>query len=337
MNRELNEIESVLESFLGKSKNGMSDSFELEFGCPRCCEMYGSGELLKYNLAVNVGKGVFKCWKCESDGDDMHGAISKLVRLYGGENALHRYNEALRSMVESKYYQLHLNDNENIDFKILKKTQLEFPKNYIKLYKDSYVPRRVADYLKKRGLGWDIVSSHDIGYTLYDENDKKMSNRIIIPSYNANGELNYWTGRDFTGNPKRQKYCNPKVERKDIIFNENKIQWDADITIVEGPFDHIVVPNSVPLLGKVVKKGFRLYDMLVAQAKADINIFLDGDAVNTAIGLYKLLNHGDLYGRINIVPALPDEDPSSIYEKEGKEGIIHHLSATRKIHDVYLF
>ena len=100
---------------------------------------------------------------------------------------------------------------------------------------------------------------------------------IIIPSYNALGELNYWVGRDYLPPMRnehskvlngvsqiiphtysRLKYDNPKVEKKNIIFNEEKIQWDADITLVEGPFDHIVVPNSVPLLGKALNKEYKL-------------------------------------------------------------------------------
>ena len=78
-----------------------------------------------------------------------------------------------------------------------------------------------------------------------------------------NGKLNYWTGRDFLGYDKRQKYFTPQVERKDIIFNEEKIQWDADVTLVEGPFDHIVVPNSIPLLGKVLKTDFKIYQEII--------------------------------------------------------------------------
>ena len=101
-------------------------------------------------------------------------------------------------------------------------------------------------------MGGISSTSIKIGYTTYDTTQKQVSSRIIIPSFNEYGELNYWTGR-FTKLKHRQKYYNPIIERKDIIFNEEHIQWDADITLVEGPFDHIVVPNSIPLLGKALK------------------------------------------------------------------------------------
>ena len=38
------------------------------------------------------------------------------------------------------------------------------------------------------------------------------------------------------------KYYNPPVE-KDFIFNELYLDWNKDITIVEGVFDAIVARN----------------------------------------------------------------------------------------------
>ena len=133
-----------------------------------------------------------------------------------------------------------------------------------------------------------------------------------------------------------QKYYNPKAERKTIIFNEDKIQWNADITLVEGPFDHIVVPNSIPLLGKALNKEFKLYWDLLTKANANINIFLDGDAPETALSLYKALNHGRLYNHIRFVPVRKDLDPSAIYEYGGRKGIIEHLKMAYKVNEAYL-
>ena len=64
-----------------------------------------------------------------------------------------------------------------------------------------------------------------------------------------------------------------------VVFDENKIEWDMDIVLVEGPFDHIVVPNSIPLLGKVLKTDFKLYQEIFTKANANIIVWLDGDAV----------------------------------------------------------
>ena len=134
----------------------------------------------------------------------------------------------------------------------------------------------------------------------------------------------------------RIKYDNPKVEKKNIIFNEEKLQWDADITLVEGPFDHIVVPNSVPLLGKALNKEYKLYWDLITKANANINIMLDNDAYETAKQIYGFLNHGKLYERIRFIPIEDGEDPSSLYQKGGYREIAAHLANAQQIDEVYL-
>lgn len=126
------------------------------------------------------------------------------------------------------------------------------------------------------------------------------------------------------------------MEKKDIIFNEDKIQWDADITLVEGVFDHIVVPNSIPLLGKALNKDYKLYWELITRANACINVWLDGDAYNSVKEIYKLLNHGNLYDRIRYIPCEADDDPSSIFQRGGYKEIAEHLSNAQQIKEIYL-
>ena len=169
---------------------------------------------------------------------------------------------------------------------------------------------------------------------------KKYSYRVIIPSYNSMGELNYWVGRDYLPkNPKfeRTKYSNPKAEKKEIIFNEDRIQWDADITLVEGAFDHIVVPNSIPLLGKALDKDYKLYWDIITKANAKVNIFLDGDVYGTVKEIYKLLNHGRLYNKVRYIPVGEKDDPSSLYQEGGYKKIAEHLANAQQIKEVYLY
>ena len=332
---EIHKIKSLLDSFLGESKYDLSDSYQLEYPCPRCVEKYGRNEALKYNLSVNLRKQMFQCWKCVSEDDDMHGSITKLIKLYGNEKILDEYRQCIKELRESSLYKLSFNEDDfNIDYKQAVKEDLSFPKTFKRLIKGGYGNNpKALSYLQERGIGWDIIEKYGIGYTRYDSENPYLSNRIIIPSHDKYGDLNYWTGRDFSGKAK-QKYFNPNVERKDIIFDEDMVQWDADITLVEGPFDHIVVPNSIPLLGKVIKKGFKLYDELINNANANINIFLDADAKETAMKTYSLLNHGNLYGKIRIINSSGDMDPSQIYQKYGTLGIIEYLKRAKQVNTI---
>lgn len=328
MNPYLRQFQRLMSSFLGEPKNDITESGQLQFACPRCVNDKGSKEASKFNLEVNIFKG-FQCWSCCSMDNEMRGSISKLIKLYGNEHILREYRELITTMKNEPLYELHFKDT----FEPLLKKETQLPSNFRPLIEDKYYPKKVIEYLKERNIGWKIIEEFGLGYTAYDANNKQVSSRIIIPSYNLYGELNYWTGRDYTSLPNRQKYFNPKVERKDLIFNEEKIQWDADITLVEGPFDHLVVPNSIPLLGKSLDTDYKIYQALMTKANANVNIFLDGDAFDSVVKIYKTLNQGKLRGKIRYIPVGPDYDPSKLFEIGGNRIILNHLANARIISD----
>ena len=345
MKQELEKLYNILTIFLGESKSGFDEHcMQYQFPCPHCVEKYGWQEARKYNLEINIGKGVYSCWKCSSEGDDlMHGSIKKLIKAFGNEKLFDEYMSIMRSIRDSELYKLHFKDF-NIDTSIIEKEELKLPSSFKFFKKGEKYNYGAFKYLKDRGIDWDIIERYKIGFTEKEEDKdmKKYSYRVIIPSYNALGELNYWVGRDYLPKsdkfPSRTKYANPKAEKKEIIFNEDKIQWDADITLVEGAFDHIVVPNSIPLLGKALDRDYKLYwDIITKFNGSNLNIMLDNDAKETVKEIYKLLNHGRLYGKVRYIPILEDgEDPSSLYQKGGYKKIAAHLANAQQIDEVYL-
>lgn len=321
-------FQHLMVSFLGTPKNDINDSGQLQFACPRCVDEKGSKEASKFNLEVNIFKG-FQCWSCCSSDDEMRGSISKLIRLYGNDAIMGEYRDLITEMKNEPLYEIHFKDS----FEPLLKKEAQLPINFRPFNINKYFPKKAMEYLKKRGIDWKIIEDFNLGYTIYDANNKQVSSRIIIPSYNLYGELNYWTGRDYTSIQGRQKYYNPKVERKDLIFNEEKIQWDATITLVEGPFDHLVVPNSIPLLGKSLGVDYAIYKSLVEKSNANINIFLDGDAFDNVIKVYKTLNQGRLKGKVRYIPVGQSYDPSVLFELGGRVAIMNHLSNAQTISD----
>jgi len=341
---EIKKLKTILDLMLGESKQELDNSMQLEYPCPCCIDKYGSQEIRKYNLSISLSKQKMQCWRCSSEGDNgLHGSIIKLIKMYGNDKLLSEYKEIIRSIRDSELYKLNFsNDDFNIDTSVIEKEELKFPQSFKRFDEHGYNDRRALQYLMDRGIGWDIINEYKLGYTTFQEENKKGSFRIIIPSYNTLGELNYWVGRDYLPNDekspyKRLKYDNPKVEKKSIIFNEEKIQWDADITLVEGTFDHIVVPNSIPLLGKTLDRDYKLYWELTTKFNGSaINIMLDGDAYESALEVYKLLNHGRLYNNVRLIPMEEKEDPSSIYQKYGRKGIMGHIANSVKISEVYL-
>lgn len=264
----------------------------------------------KGNLEINYYKDAFKCWACK-DTNDMHGSITRLIKRYGTPKILKDYNRFKPEKPE--------------DYGHKKAVEVTLPEGF-KLLKDSspkdFKYGLAMHYLKQRGITKDIIEDFNIGYTTKG----KFFNRIIIPSYDEYGELNYFIARWFDKLKTKLKYLNPDVEKQSIIFNENRINWDATIYLVEGATDHIVVPNSIPLLGKYIPDI--LLTKLYEKSRANIVILLDNDALNDALILYDKLNFGDLTGRVKICYPPDGYDPSKIHEKWGKRGIIRLLQRT---------
>lgn len=332
---EIRRMYDILVSFLGDSKSALDDTYQLQFSCPKCQEREGWQERNKNHLEVNIAKGLYHCWKCSSIDEDMQGSVYSLIRKYGNPQLLKEYKEAVNEFKQSSLYKLKFTEDDfRGDYADLIDECLDFPKGYTKFRKGIDENSKAFQYLLKRGIDWPIIEDFHLGFTTYQADNKKGSNRIILPSFDEFGELNYWTGRDFTGNDKRQRYDNPKVDRKSIIFNEEKVNWNADIVLVEGPFDSIVVPNSIPLLGRSIDEDYKLYHSLFNRCNASISIFLDCDAVDIAKSIYRKLNQGRLRGKVKFIYVPVDEndlDPSKIFQLWGRKGIIQFLNSAVKI------
>ena len=92
--------------------------------------------------------------------------------------------------------------------------------------KNSYVYKHAAAYLKSRNITANDILRYKIGFC----ETGMYAGRIIIPSYDANNSLNYFTGRSFFDSP--LKYKNPLVSKNVICF-ENLINFDFIQKIIE--------------------------------------------------------------------------------------------------------
>jgi len=128
--------------------------------------------------------------------------------------------------------------------------------------------------------------------------------RIIVPSFNTEGTLNYFVARAWV--PNKMKYKNPTVPKDEIIFNEGLIDWFEDVYLVEGAFDGFFLNNSIVMLGK--KMSALLFETLYEKALRNIIICVDGDAWADGLKLYHELNGGRLYNKIKIVKLPKDKD-----------------------------
>jgi hypothetical protein len=247
---------TILDGVLGVGTS-MKDS-EQSYHCPFCHHP-------KKKLQINLNTQKFHCWVCDAKGNRISSLLRKL-----------KVDVKIIQKIKDIYGDDDYNYNPNEDYP----EKLELPKEFKQLYikPKSINPHynHAISYLNRRGIGMDLIVRYNIGYC--DCGD--YGGRIIIPSYDGDGELNYFIARSFYEDSK-MKYKNPPVSRNVIMF-ENHINWSEAITLVEGAFDAFSVRrNVIPLLSKFIlpKLKTKIKEMGVKK----VNILLDPDAIQSSV------------------------------------------------------
>jgi len=333
---ELKSVYDILVLILGESKQGgfSTSNTQYQFNSIWITEENSGIPDNKYNLEISLSLGKFHDWSTDNGG-----SLSKLIKQWGNQELLKQYFSILNEIKDSRYYNLDLFKDTDISSGYV--NRLILPLTYTKINIEKCKKNKLLEFLKKRNITQDIIDYYKIGYTTWDEEQWQMRDRLIVPSYDYNGELNYWVGRDFSGNDKKIKYKNCDADKKQIIFQEDKIQWNADIWLCEGVLDCIRYPNMMSLMGKVLNKDTEIYKKLTEKANANITVCLDGDTtIDETKKIYNLLNKGRLKDKIWYIQLETDELPwkdfSEAYEEGGKENVIKIMKTRKQFSEIEL-
>ena len=275
------ELVTLLEKVLMKSyqmKNG-----EHAFHCPFCNHH-------KKKLQINTETQKWHCWVCNKGGHK----IGILLRKINAPKQI--ISEVLKILGDYKGVK---NEKEEVT-----KYDVSLPQCYKPLWQSSTDPlyKNAISYLKRRGIGGTDILRYSMGYC----SSNGYANRIIIPSYDADGKLNYFIARDMFPNSKL-KYKNPPMSKDTVCF-EMFINWKEPIVLCEGAFDAIAIRrNVIPLLGKFPSKT--LVKRLVEKKVKKIYVALDEDAKQDAVKLSKFLMD---YGIETYLLNMKDKDPSEL-------------------------
>ena len=242
----------------------------------------------KPKLQVNIQTGKWHCWVSNQGGHNLFQLFKKV-----GANR-QEFRELAKLLGETTFYNTKDEPGKQDiklpdEFKPLSEPHTSITKDHAMLF------------LKKRGITEHDIIRYNLGYCT----EGQYHNRIIIPSYDENGRLNYFVGRDFYSST--LKYKNPPIP-KDVIGFDLYVNWSLPIILVEGVFDAMSVKsNSIPLFGKSILP--RLYQKIVEKKVKDIFIVLDSDAFDDAIQITeKFVNEGI---NVNFVK-LDGKDPSDL-------------------------
>lgn len=309
--------------------NGVYVSEQLQVNCPRCQERDGLSQPDgKFNLEINTAKRMFRCWKCEDP--KFSGSLGRLVKMHGTNIDYELYksfagvfHDYTFDEDEKEYEAVKLPD-EIIYFSQMDVTDSDHFEAYNYLVNERKIDRKTI--LKYR-LGFCLTG--------------KYGRRIIIPSYDAKGEVNYFVARSYDKTLKKKKpYDNPKSDKDVIIFNEGMVNWDSTVYLVEGVFEMLSLPtNAIPLLGKTISKALLLK---LKELKPHVIVILDLDAQKDTINLIYLLKsiYFDCEEKIKLVilpKGLKDDDGKDIKdldELRKNKGITEVVKSLRTARDL---
>ena len=244
-------------------------------------------------LQVNIQTGKCHCWVSNQGGHNLYQLFKKVGAGYQDFKLLNQL------LGETSFYQKDTDKKSEV---------IQLPQE-MKLLSDkkdtSIIKEHALRFLRKRGITSEDIKRYNLGYC----SEGVYQNRIIIPSYDSIGKLNYFVGRDFYAST--LKYKNPPIP-KDVIGFDLYVNWSLPIVLVEGVFDAMSVKNNtIPLFGKSILP--KLYKKIVEKKVKDIFIILDSDAFDDAIQITeKFVNEGI---SVNFVK-LDGKDPNDMGYKK---------------------
>ena len=242
----------------------------------------------KPKLQINIVSQKWHCWVSNQGGHSIYSLFKKI-------NADSRYFTELKDLVfiPSK-------SEDKTESKII----VSLPREFLPLWvmNKSLYRNQAKSFLHKRGITDVDIKKYKIGFCdsgLYE-------GRIIIPSYDDKGILNYFVGRSFVG--EKMKYKNPNVSR-DIVPFDWYIAWSKPIVLCEGVFDAISIrSNAIPMLSK--KPSRSLLHKIFKENVKIIYIALDDDAKKDAYNMSEFFRDFGIDCKVVKLPT--DKDPNDL-------------------------
>ena len=273
------------------------DGVNVAVGCVnKDCSTFGKPA--KKKLTLRVDNEFYHCWVCGLRGKGL---------AYFFKKYKHRHYSVAQEIFEKRI--------EEKKEDILPIIELPYNFKLLALVGKGDDPdlKCCRSYLLKRGFSQKQLWYFRVGAV----SSGRYRRRIIIPSFDDEGMLNYFTGRSIDPDATR-KYINPRVKRTDIIFNEMNIDWAEELVLVEGPFDMMKsIQNSTCLLGSSLSEQHAVFKKIVKN-KTPIILALDPDANKKTQNIARLLSSYDIHVRYLDIHPFDDVGEMPMGEMESR-------------------
>jgi ribosomal protein L37AE/L43A len=252
------QIVSLLNEVLNQTARLRKGGSQAVYYCP-ICHHY------KRKLEVNLETGQWHCWTCNIKGSYL-GTFLTTVK------APKSYREKL----------LQLTGDLRLARRNKPKTDLNaviLPEEFHPLSQPKKTPeyKNAVSYLKKRGIIYEDILRYNVGYC----EEGPYAYHVIVPSYDASGNLNFFIGRRYYDTEGTIPYKKPEVSM-DIIGFESFVNYNEPLNLCEGVFDAFAIRNNaIPLFGKYPSKKLR--EVMIINGTKRVNMILDDDAMEDAM------------------------------------------------------
>ena len=240
----------------------------------------------KPKLQINVSTQKWHCWISNTGGHSIYSLFKRI-----------NVNRELYAELKGIFFVPSKVTDDKVEVAVL-------PKNFIPLWKSkrSLYRGHALKFLKDRGFDNYDIKKYKIGFC----EDGLYQHRIIIPSHDENGMLNYFVGRSFMESS--MKYKNPNVS-KDVVGFDYYIAWSEPIVLCEGVFDAMSIrTNAIPMFGK--KPSRKLLMKIFEKKVKTIYIALDDDARKDAFRLSEFFSDFGIDTKVVDLPK--DKDPNDL-------------------------
>ena len=300
-----NKLLTFLEKTLGAAKQYSGD--EYYYKCPLCQKADGKKKLaikLDPSAKDKDGNSIYTSWHCWRDTSHKGKNLFQLLkRMKASDASFSELKSALGTKGSLKNFDDNVKASLNTHGKSIKKVQ-GLPDEFIsfKDVRDNPHYKNAYRYITKdRGVSVQDIIKYNIGYC----ETGKYAGYVIIPSYDADMNVNYFVARSFYKNAMKHK--NPPF-KKDMVFNEMFISWKKPIILCEGAFDMMAIKrNAIPILGKYIQPTLKL--KMLRHSVKDVYIALDKDAIKDSLNIIEQFLKND----INVYfVKLTQKDPSEL-------------------------
>jgi DNA primase len=235
----------------------------------------------KDKLSISYDLLLYHCWVCH-----FAGSCQYLVNQYFSATEKEKFDKAKTVIVaERPTITTDYKQSSQHTFQLEGAIPLinsEFTFDHLNILQQS-----ALNYLLSRGINLQQIQFYKILYA----QEGKLQNCIVIPSFDANMQMNFYVAKNLS----TQKYKNAYFKKTEIIFNEHLIDWKKPLILVEGPFDYLITHgyNRTAIFGTALSKQSLLFKKIITN-KTPIILLLDSDALEQALRIAKLLINNNI-------------------------------------------